>query len=60
MEPKTLVDEQICVSFSEARRMIACMTPEKLIEKIKFGRRPNKNIRKLVYPKIERSVAQSG
>jgi len=60
MEPKTLVDEKICVSFSEARRIIACMSPEKiekLIEENKYNRRPNKNIRKFAYPKSERSVA---
>ena len=63
MEHKTLVNEKICVSFSEARRVIASMSPEKiekLIEKNKYGRRPSKNIRKFAYPKSERSVAQSG
>lgn len=45
IDPKHLVDAGLCVSFSEARRMIQCMEPNKLAAKLqakeaeKWGRR---------------------
>ncbi len=57
MEPQKLIDSGVCVSFSEAKRLIACVSVEKLEEKIEkanhleFGRKPHK--RNIVWPKIK-------
>lgn len=45
IEPKRLVDAEMCASFSEARRLVACMEEDKLLARLqakeaeKWGRR---------------------
>lgn len=47
---KELIDKRICVSFAQARRLVASL-PEQRIKKflnIEFGRKPEKS--KLIWP----------
>jgi hypothetical protein len=58
--PEELVEKGVCVSFSEARRLISNMSDEKLQKKIRerqWGRRPRKNTN-IVWPK-ENHVIES-
>lgn len=57
IDAKTLVDSQVCVSFAEARRLMQCMSEEKIMlllkrkEEQRWGRRFKKPV-KLVWPEL--------
>ena len=54
---KMLVDSKVCISLSQARKMVLQLPEEKLNEYLKWGRKPHKKKMKIVWPEKENKNA---